>query len=336
MKNSSAIPASFASIGTPKFIFGHEVEFPRGPADLLEAWHLVYPSCIPPCSYTISGLPRQQWKVFDRNGNELKYTLFQINSERAPLYRVLVLHDLAGADRLMSCADMGRKRTWKRTFLLAWNGIEKEFDSEVSAVRLIGKTHDGMGFHKNIFRAAPKNPRLRNSSIKRSSMPLTAPGQTRSLRTSRKRHTIKAAPPKETPASEVGSSETSSESDVSEYQKPSLPKKLRISSAPSGPIQTHKIEDVVFKLISEQTDDTRCFPMVECSSGKMLFAKSRKFFRLINPDAKVDILSCRLPFQHERRYLFEGSEGEFSLLLADIQNSKGSQKSPIIEVKCIT
>ena len=335
VEHSNVTPVLFARIGTPKFIFGHDVGFPRGPADLLEAWHYVYPSCIPPCSYTVGGPPRQHWKVFDREGNVLKYTIFHISSETAPSYRVFVLHDLAGADRLVSCVDLARQRT----FLLAWNGVEMEFDFEVSAVRVVGRSYDGISFHKNMFRTAPKNPRPRTSGLRRSSMPMqsSAPSRTRSLRTRRKVHTVKAIPPKEAPSSKDESSETSpSESEVSEYQAPPRPKKPRISSAPSGPIQTHKIEDVVFKLISEQSDDTRCFPMVECSNSKVLFVKSRKFFRLINPDAEVNILSCRLPFQHERRYLFEGSEGEFSLLLADIQNLKDSQKNPVIEVKCIT
>lgn len=59
------------------------------------------------------------------------------------------------------------------------------------------------------------------------------------------------------------------------------------------------------------------------------------FFRLIDAAAEVSILSCRLPFQHERCHLFEGSEGKFDMLLADLRKleSRG-EDNLIVEIKC--
>lgn len=94
---------------------------------------------------------------------------------------------------------------------------------------------------------------------------------------------------------------------------------------------------IAFKLVSDQSDNTRCFPASECSTSRILFAKSRMFFRLIDAAAVASILSCRLPFQHERRHLFEGSEGEFAMLLADVRklDSRG-EDNLIVEIKCVT
>lgn len=37
----------------------------------------------------------------------------------------------------------------------------------------------------------------------------------------------------------------------------------------------------------------------------------------------VSVLSCRLGSQDDRHYLFEGSEGQFALLLKDVKNMGG-------------
>lgn len=60
------------------------------------------------------------------------------------------------------------------------------------------------------------------------------------------------------------------------------------------------------------------------------------FFRLLNEKLEIDVLSCRIPSKHERRFLFEGSEGEFNLLLHDVRSLEGvTGKTLIIEVKCM-
>ena len=80
---------------------------------------------------------------------------------------------------------------------------------------------------------------------------------------------------------------------------------------------------VVFKFILEQSRALCSFPMAECSTSAALFTKFRKFFELLNKDTVVSALSCQLGSQDERHYLFEGSEGQFALLLRDAKNFKG-------------
>ena len=80
---------------------------------------------------------------------------------------------------------------------------------------------------------------------------------------------------------------------------------------------------VVFKFILEQSCALCSFPMAECSTSAALFTKFRKFFELLNKDTVVSVLSCRLGSQDERHYLFEGSEGQFALLLRDAKDFKG-------------
>lgn len=60
-------------------------------------------------------------------------------------------------------------------------------------------------------------------------------------------------------------------------------------------------------------------PMAECSDSKTLSTKARKFCQVFNKDVEVSLLSCRLPSQQEQRCLFEGSDGQFGLLVMDIR-----------------
>ena len=80
---------------------------------------------------------------------------------------------------------------------------------------------------------------------------------------------------------------------------------------------------VVFKFILEQSCALCSFPTAECSTSAVLFTRFRKFFELLKRDTVVSVLSCRLGSQEERHYLFEGSEGQFALLLRDAKSFKG-------------
>lgn len=80
---------------------------------------------------------------------------------------------------------------------------------------------------------------------------------------------------------------------------------------------------------------TCSFPVAECSTGIDHFTKARKFFRIFNRDAEVSILACRLASQQEQCYLFEGSEGQFELLLTDADELKSSNPRLTVEVKCV-
>lgn len=50
------------------------------------------------------------------------------------------------------------------------------------------------------------------------------------------------------------------------------------------------------------------------------------------------MLSCRIPSKHERRYLFRGSEGEFNMMLHDVNSGLqgvGGGETLIVEVRCM-
>lgn len=128
--------------------------FPTNLATLLKEWNLKFPSEIPPCSCGVT-VPRQEFKVFDRKGKELKYTIFRIHRKPWALYRILVLHGLDGRDRLVASV----RYSALDTFLLAWNGVKNGFEMEVSAVRIFGGSYEEIRFHRDVFCSAPENPR---------------------------------------------------------------------------------------------------------------------------------------------------------------------------------
>lgn len=93
---------SFPIIGTPEYVSGYKKAFPAEPAALLQAWHRTYPSDTPPCSSEISTSSKKKWKIFDRDGQEPKYTVFRIDNGQSAPYKVSVVYNLAGADKLVS------------------------------------------------------------------------------------------------------------------------------------------------------------------------------------------------------------------------------------------
>lgn len=144
------------------------------------------------------------------------------------------------------------------------------------------------------------------------------------------------------PADEASDMSTSdsdlTESSESENEMPPAKKikteRLDRLSIPTDLTSTRETE-LVFKFISEQSDMTCFFPMAESNTSRALFTKARKFFQVFNKDIEVSILSCRLPFQQEQRCLFESSEGQFALLLSDVDGLKSSNQRLTIELKCV-
>ena len=59
---------------------------------------------------------------------------------------------------------------------------------------------------------------------------------------------------------------------------------------------------------------------------------------MVDDESEVTVLSCRIPSRHERRYLFRGSEGEFNMLLHDVNSvlqGVGGEGTLIVEVRCM-
>ncbi|KAE8342821.1 hypothetical protein BDV24DRAFT_129798 [Aspergillus arachidicola] len=90
---------------------------------------------------------------------------------------------------------------------------------------------------------------------------------------------------------------------------------------PSEP--TYRNSKVVFKLISYKSGSVRCFPLDECRTAKEFFDKARTFFQLFDRKVEVKILSCQIASQTQQQYIFEGSEGEFALLVDQVKSLAG-------------
>ena len=283
-----------------------------------------------------------------------KYTVAAVRR-----YIILVLSGPNSPDRIVACAG---KRSRFGTFLVAWQGVEKGYEERSCAIR---SSVTGVGgevvYEPRAWDAEPLDP-----APDRPGTSAKARGEKRERGGKRLSGVAVSRPP----ASSASASSPSSSSELSGEDKeersssseeeeepenekekepakttPSTKKRKRNSGhhthhtqtpAPSPP-SSRKDPEVTFKLISDQADATRSFPLEECKAGKYLFANARKFFRLLDESAEVSILSCRIPGSHERRWLYEGREGEFRLLLDDVKGSRASTKTRtmMVEVKCV-
>ena len=305
-------------------------------------------------------MPKNPSKVFDRSGKELLLSMFLV---RKPItYTIIFVHDMHGPGKLVACLSHSNSRS----FLLGWNGIEKGYDTEVSVVRLFARSLDDISFSPQVFEKMPAQHRpfrsavssqfalpVKNSPKTTTSISTTTPNTASSNRaklrprgsgSSQNFHTAQPESESEyeSDSDEETSDSSSSESDNNNKKPAARPaKRLKKSNPvslpqpppPQSPANPHQ---VAFKLISEISDATRCFPISECTTGKDLFSKAKKFYQMLDYDLDVTVLSCRIPSKHERRYLFRGSEGEFNMLLHDVNRGLqgvGSEETLIVEVR---
>lgn len=332
----------------PVCMFGQST-IPENIQSILDEWHKQHPRTVPPCSYR-SGIPKQAWKVFDQNGNELPFSLFMI--KRPIPYKITFISNEDGSGKLVSC----RPYSPFQIFLTGWNGLAG-YDEEACAVRLFARNLEDIVFTPGCFdkarrtkpEAVTTSAAANGTSTEKDTTKSHKRGRQRDGRTSDGSTTrsVQQKKPENNPISDPASENPSSnESSQSECEDiPARPTKRSRNSTsdaalphPAAPLKTTSpnTKEVAFKLVSELSDATRCFPITECKSSRDLFAKARKFFRLLDEKLDVNVLSCRIPSKHERRYLFEGSQGEFNLLIHDVRNLQGvGAKTLIIEVKCM-
>ncbi|KAE8383938.1 hypothetical protein BDV23DRAFT_167845 [Aspergillus alliaceus] len=95
---------------------------------------------------------------------------------------------------------------------------------------------------------------------------------------------------------------------------------------------TPKESKVIFKLVSYKSGAIRRFPLEECKTGKEFFNKARTFFQLFDRNAEVKILSCQIASQRVQQFIFEGSEGEFTLLVEQVKSLKDTSGVLTVEV----
>lgn len=339
----------------PVCMFGPQSTIPENIQDILDEWYKKYPRTVPPCSYR-SGIPKQAWKVFDRNGNEIPFSMFLI--KRPIPYKITFISNEDGSGKLVAC----RPYSPFQIFLTGWNGLAG-YDEEACAVRLFGRNPEDIVFTPWCFDKAPgakpeaattgaaangtSTEKNTTGSYKRGGRHGDRKSDGSTTRPTRQRKpedgAISNAPP-ENPSSNEASQSEREDTPARPTKRPrnstldaALPASPAVPAPPTPPRTTSSnTKEVAFKLVSELSDATRCFPITECKSSRDLFAKARKFFRLLDEKLEVNVLSCRIPSKHERRYLFEGSQGEFNLLVHDVRNLQDvNAKTLIIEVKCM-
>lgn len=313
---------SFPIIGTPEYVSGYIEAFPAEPAALLQAWHRTYPSDTPPCSSEISASSKRKWKIFDRDGQEPKYTVFRIDNGQSAPYKVIVIYNLAGTDKLVSCEG----KSARKTFLLEWKGVGKGFEDEAAAIQIVGRSFDEIVFHEGVFhRVVPKISEPQGAIIDL----VTA---------STPRHRSFRARTQVTSYGEGNLFDFDYEAASSggEHEKEPQPPTKRIkveSPSPSPLIQNGPTGEAMFKLVAEQSNAVSYFPVAECRSSKELFWRAQRFFRVFDGNAEGSLLACQVPGEREQHYLFEGSEGQFHLLVGDASDSTSGRV--VIEVKCV-
>lgn len=339
---------TFSVVSVPALVWGPPKPFPRHLFSLLEEWHGPNPSTQPPFSYRVPNDPKRRWKVFNRDGDELGLSKFVV--EQPVRYYLLVLHDPNGPEKIVACG-MG---SWYHTCFVAWRSVEHGYESQACAIRIYTKTAgENIVFVPHLFETAGANR-----------MPYRVAQSTgavvpRTLQTTPKTRVLAQKSSSHNPSSNSSRNEASSlftvddtgrstgnTSDDDDDDAPQLPfrsKRQKTSNqGGSGQGGNEHVDatpqsagDIIFKLISEYSGATRCFPSKECSSGKDLFRKAQEFFQLLEK-GKVKALICQIPSQREQRYLFDGSEGEFNLLIDDFKLLKSTNNRTLtVEFKIV-
>ncbi|THC93764.1 hypothetical protein EYZ11_006741 [Aspergillus tanneri] len=327
-RKPSISPETTQRIVKPKYppFCGPNRPVPEHILDLLDEHHRQNGTQPPACALSDHRTVCKS-KVFDRQGRELGFNQFSIVLPCQ--YSIIVLYQPNGAAKLAKGLFPYRMR--HGSYLRGWLGIDKGFESECSAIRVFSHDLHAIKYNNEAWAAleialskqtkeapapatvssTPQNKRPRES------LRLTnRTNENGSTAVNTHSHADASADSDESELSIDGSEESSSDetSDEEQPEATQLAKKRR--TTPRSPVAAAaKSPQVVFKLVSYKSGAIRCFPLDECKTGKDLFRKARDFFHLFDRSADVKILSCQIMSQQMQHYLFEGSEGEFSLLV---------------------
>lgn len=94
--------------------------------------------------------------------------------------------------------------------------------------------------------------------------------------------------------------------------------------------------EVVFKFVHEASFTTLEWAAKRSEAGKELFAQARQWYRIIDKDAKVRLLSFQIPDSVWKRHIFKGNSGMVERFLDEVKSIKAAGEDTItIEVKCV-
>lgn len=116
---------------------------------MLEDWHRQKGLRLtPPCKYGNNRLTTQKSKVFNEDGVKMELSGYLIS--RPCSYRVLVLHDEHGVEKLVACAN---RFGGSNTILKAWMGAD-HLEPDICAIRVFGVDERSIVFSPALFERA--------------------------------------------------------------------------------------------------------------------------------------------------------------------------------------
>ncbi|KAL2826396.1 hypothetical protein BDW59DRAFT_145119 [Aspergillus cavernicola] len=289
------------------------IELPPQARTLLEEWHRKNGPVVPPCGRSTFRPPSHCSKAYDRQGKEVEVTTFKVT--RPCAYGVHVVWSRDDFCKLVTSIFGGNRRFG--VFYKAWLGTDKGYDPDGCVVRHFGETPDMVNYQEGAWKyledtlkspqdgtsagpATVSRPRKRTATLGSSSH------QRNKRRQSRKTQDT---------SSDDASSAGEEENEVKAERTPIT----RISKGSNGTAKSQPFKyQVIFKLVGFNINARGdCeVPLEDCSSNAQLFAIAQSFYRVFDRNIKVQtLLSCQITSQEERRYLFEGAEGAFQLLV---------------------
>ncbi|KAJ5114797.1 hypothetical protein NUU61_000556 [Penicillium alfredii] len=337
-------------------VVGPNLPFPSRIAQILKIWHGKYPEIQPPCSSKHTRASTWgPFRVFDRDGEEYDLSVYRITVRfiKRFSYYITILHSENGPEELVTNSSLlpslrGFNHGSGGRYLVAWLDVEEKFESEACAIRVWGRKDDvDIVFSPQMFDNAadgdiqpvqllgwdipPANPEVQqgtrlvidlcdesddNMDISPSS-PHT-PYSPEHIRTNRSQN---SDDPNKTPTRQSRKLHKT-ELDSGNMEELGLDVRRRLLVTPR----------VRFKMFSDTSGRVRYFPSEGCTVA-MFFKRAKEFYKGVDMSAPFAVL-CKVPGLEGIRYLGEGCEDEFRILLDDIKRCAGDDDQVyIVEVK---
>ncbi|KAJ9328195.1 hypothetical protein DTO027B5_1690 [Paecilomyces variotii] len=307
---------------------------------MIKEWHGAYPKHIPPAALRVRDVSRD-WRVFDKNGEKASMSVLEFSS---PLrYKMLVLHVSNAADRFVAVVYNQKGVSFYKAWLYG-----NTYDTEICAIRV----HDGHS--ENVFGSASLRELLllareklptRNASssaaalpkdlIQANTTPLPVGMGSEEIHHVLQRDRNVRDSVRDSAANAFDSDHTSAK------PRRSTRTKKGVKKAVSKPCETadescFPIGKVIMRLVAQNPEITRCFPLDVCRTSSELFERATTFFRLLDKKVHVDVLSCSIAAGAERRYLFKGANEEFTIFVEDLKDlANRSTEKLTISVFCV-
>lgn len=350
-----------------KHIYG-STKVPEHIINTIAEWHSAHLVERPPFIYLGTPCPRWPWTVFDRNGNQLLFSMFRVYTPIAYYFTFVLYQD--GTSKLVAKEQFSPGQH----LLFGWDS-RNAFESEPCAVLSIKKNAKDIVFDEGWFHNFTKSSNGKTKSAGVSTT--TAQNAARPDRTKRRSERLNRIGGSESTCATTHSiqqrdnySANDNGSDPAAYS-PSEPKSEQVqarptkrrrigspvarpaSSAPAptqvaAPAQTTppptlpapptstptsiNSNRVAFALISS---GVIChLPTDECTSSRYLFKRGREFLCTRGLESSAKFLVCQVPSESEGRMLYEGDETSFKRLLNDVKSLQRDAGVPlVVEIK---